>query len=133
MTEKVFSIGNSRAALVRAITVLSSLLVRADDDLELVLRPKKYKRTAEQNKRYWALLGEISERLPVQGVVHTSEVWAEYFKIRFIGKDEMVLPNGKRVERAISTTTLDKVAFAEYMTRIEVWAAEHGILLAEAA
>lgn len=133
MGEKVFLIGNSRDAMKRAISLLSSLLIRKEDDLELVLRPRVYKRTADQNKRMWALLNEISERLPVQGQIHSAEVWHEYFKMKFIGCDEILLPSQKTIQRPISTTTLDKAAFSEYMTRLEVWAAEHGVLLAEAA
>lgn len=117
----------------RAISLLSSLLIRKEDDLELVLRPRVYKRTTEQNRRYWMLMDEISERVDVKGVFYPSKVWHIYFRERFIGCEDWTLPNGKVVSEPISTTTLDKAAFSEYMTRLEVWAAEHGVLLAEAA
>ncbi len=128
-----FPIGNSRDAMKRALNLLSALLLRPEDDYELVLRKREYRRSTEQNKRLWALLNEISEGVPVQGVIHSPEVWHEYFKVKFIGKEEIKLPNGQVLERAISTTTLDVAAFGEYMTRIEVWAANRGLLFAEAA
>jgi len=133
MNERTFVIGGSREAMKRAVNLLTALLIRPEDDLELVLRKRVYKRSTEQNRRLWALLNEISEGLPVQGVRHPPEVWHEYFKGKLIGFDEMTLPNGRVIQRPLSTTTLDKAAFGEYMTRIEVWAAEHGILFAEAA
>jgi len=133
VSEQRWVIGNSRSALLKALSLLGSFLIQQKDDFELILRTRVYKRSNEQNKRMWALLNEISERLPVQGIHHAPEVWHEYFKVKFIGKEEVKLPNGKVLERAISTTTLDVAAFGEYMTRIEVWAAEHGLLFAEAA
>jgi len=133
MNERTFVIGNSRESMKRAINLLAALLIRPEDDLELVLRKRVYKRSTEQNRRYWALLNEISEGLPVQGVKHSPEVWHTYFRSKLIGCDDLTLPNGKVIQQPISTTTLDKAAFGEYMTRIEVWAAEHGILFAEAA
>lgn len=35
--------------------------------------------------------------------------------------------------RALSTTTLDVVAFGDYMTQVEAWAANRGILLGDDA
>jgi hypothetical protein len=49
------------------------------------------------------------------------------------GFEEIRLPNGKTLEEPISTTTLDKMGFSDYMTQIEAWAAEHGLLLWEEA
>lgn len=128
-----FTIGNSRQAMHKALSLLASLLIRPEDDYELILRKRVYKRSVEQNRRYWALLNEISENLPVQGKLHSPEVWHVYFRTKLIGCDDLTLPNGKVIPQPVSTTTLDVGEFADYMTRIEVWAAEHGVLFAEAA
>lgn len=133
MKPRIFYIGNSRAALLKALSLLGNFLIRAEDDYELVLRRKEYKRSHEQNRRYWSLLNEISEGLPVQGVNHSAEVWHAYFRSRFIGCEEIKMPNGKVFEQPISTTTLDVGAFSEYMTRIEAWAAQHGLIVMQEA
>lgn len=130
---KSFIIGNSRAALLKALSVLGNFLVRPEDDLELIIRKRVYKRSAEQNKRMWALLNEISEGLPVQGVTHSPEAWHLYFRQKFIGSEDLTLPNGKTIVQPISTTTLDVSAFSEYMTQIEAFAASRGLLFEEAA
>lgn len=130
---KTFVIGNSRPALMKAISMLSSFMIRPQDDYELVLQKRVYKRSLEQNKRMWAILQEIAEQIDVKGQKFTAEVWHQYFKGRFIGFEEIRLPNGRTLEEPISTTILDKGAFADYMTQIEAWAAEHGLLLWEEA
>jgi hypothetical protein len=100
------------------------------------------KRSAMQNRRYWAMLGEIAESAYVgkKRVRHGSEVWHEFFKGRFIGFDETPVPYQdkrghwrSRVERRpISSTTLTVEQFAEYITRIEAYAAtELGVEIAQ--
>jgi hypothetical protein len=128
---RVFTIGNSRAALMKALSLLGNFLIRPEDDYELVLRKRVYKRSTAQNSRYWALLNEISEGLPVQGVVHSSKSWHLYFRSKFIGCEDTTLPTGTVVSQPISTTTLDIGSFGEYMTQIESWAAGHGLLFSE--
>lgn len=86
----------------------------------------RHKRSNEQNAKYWMLLNEISEQIKPQGKVYSSEVWATYFKERFLGCDEIVLPNGKVRNRPRSTTSLDVEEMSDYITRIEVWFIEHG-------
>ncbi len=130
---KTFAIGNSRAALLKALSLLGNFLIRPEDDYELILRKRVYKRSTEQNKRYWALLNEISEGLPVQGVTHSPDAWHLYFRQKFIGSEDLPLPTGKVFTQPISTTTLDVGSFGEYMTQIEAWAAQHGVLFQEAA
>lgn len=127
---RTWYIGNSREKLHRVLSLLAEFLIRPEDDYELVLREHRKARSVEQNRRYWALLTEIAAT-QVQGQRFITESWHEYFKGRFIGKEEVKLPNGEIFNRPISTTTLDVMQFGEYMTQIEAWAAQHGILLGE--
>ena len=128
--EKIYKIGNDRKRLHSVLSMLANFLVRPEDDYELIFRKTVYKRSTEQNRRLWAILNEVAE-VPVQGVMYSAESWATYFKSKFIGCEEIPLPNGQVINRPISTTTLDKSAFSEYMTQIEAWAAQHGILLTD--
>lgn len=130
MKSKTFYIGNSRQALMKALSLLANFLVKPEDDYELEIRQRKHSRSLEQNKRYWAILNEIA-MLEVQGERYSPETWHEYFKVRFIGAEDVKLPNGKTVTRTLSTTDLDVAAFGDYMTQIEAWAAQHGMLLGE--
>ncbi len=79
----------------------------------------KAKRNTQQNRLYWALLREISEQAWVDGRQYGSEAWHAYFAGKFIGHDET--PGGGRAP--ISTTTLSVHEFADYITRVEAYAA----------
>lgn len=92
---------------------------------------RKFRRSNPANARYWLLLHEISERLPVQGQTYSAEQWHEYCKSKWIGCDDMTLPNGKVIPRPKSSADLDSAAFSEYVTKVEAWAAEHDVWLAD--
>jgi hypothetical protein len=126
--QRTWYIGNSREKLLKVLAALAHFLVRPEDDYEIVIREHRKARSIAQNRYYWALLNELA-RHEVQGQRFITEAWHEYFKGRFIGKEEIKLPNGQIFNRPISTTTLDVGQFAEYVTQIEAWAAGHGILL----
>jgi len=85
-------------------------------------------RSSEQNRRYWALVHAISEK-PVQGVQYSADTWHLYLKQRFLGAIDIQLPNGKTITIPQTTTSLDTMDFNDYMTKVEVWASEHGIYL----
>lgn len=87
------------------------------------------KRTIDQNKRYWALLHAIADKLETADGKFSAETWHLYFKSRFIGMEEIRLPNRKIVQQPKSTTELDKSEFTDYMFNVEAWAVEHGVVL----
>jgi hypothetical protein len=92
---------------------------------------RQMKRSSEANRRYWLLIHAIADKLKPQGQQYSAEVWHEYAKQRFLGADDVTLPNGKVMTRAKSSAELDKAAFAEYMTAVEEWALEHDVWLAD--
>ena len=87
--------------------------------LAVTVSEHKVKRSGEQNKRYWAILGEISANAWVDGKQFSAEAWAEFYKGKFIGHEET--PDGRTI--GISTTTLAVHEFGDYMTKIEQHAA----------
>ena len=87
-------------------------------------------RSTQQNSRYWKLLSLLA-LIDIKGAKYDSESWHEYFKFKFLGADDIKLPNGKVLVRAKSTTDLDVGEFAEYMTQVEVWCHDHNIYLEE--
>jgi len=90
---------------------------------------RKQRRSSEANRRYWALLHEISEGIKPTGEAYGSETWHEYFKQRFLGADEVQLPNGKSFLRSHSTADLETAGFAEYLDKVQAWAAQRGVYL----
>ena len=87
------------------------------------------RRSNPQNARYWLLLHLIAEKLKPEGAEYSAESFHLYFKSRYIGCDDIRLPNGKIISIPKSSADLDVGEFAEYMTKIECFAQERGIYM----
>lgn len=87
--------------------------------LAVTITEHKSKRSGEQNKRYWSILNEIAEQAYVGGQRFSADAWHEHFKRKLIGAED--LPGGGQI--GISTTSLGVAEFAEYMTKVEAYAA----------
>ena len=126
--ERVYKIGNDRKRLHSVLSMLANFLLKPDADIEIVVRDTVYKRSTEQNRRYRVILNQIAE-VPHRGVLYSADTWHVHYASEFIGTEEILMPDGSKRQDYISTTTLDRPEFSDYMTRIEVDAAERGILL----
>lgn len=94
-------------------------MARAGRPLAVHVTEHKARRNSAQNRLYWALLRDISEQAWVDGKQYSSEAWHAYFAGQYIGREET--PGGGSI--AISTTTLSVHEFADYVTRIQAYAA----------
>ena len=96
--------------------------------MQVDIQPEATKRSIQQNRRYWAVLNQISDQAWVAGRQYASECWHELAKRKFIGCID--LPGGGLL--AMSTTELSTKEFAEYCTKVEAWAqTELGVELTE--
>lgn len=87
------------------------------------------KRSTEANRRYWALLHEISLGIKPKDTQYSPETWHRYFCQRFLGADEVKLPNEKTLIVPHGSSDLDVGDFNDYMTQVEVFASRHGVYL----
>jgi hypothetical protein len=94
-------------------------MAQAGRPLAVHVTEYKARRNSAQNRLYWALLRDISEQAWVDGKQYSSEAWHAYFAGQYIGREET--PGGGSI--AISTTTLSVHEFADYVTRIQAYAA----------
>jgi hypothetical protein len=92
---------------------------------------RKHRRSNPANAKLWALLHEISDRVKPGGNSYSAEQWHTYFKSRYLGCDEVVLPNLKTLTIPRSSSALDVAEFGEYLDKIEAWAAERDVWLAD--
>jgi hypothetical protein len=92
---------------------------------------RKHKRSNPANAAYWALLHEIADTLRPNGEMYSAESFHAYFKSRFLGVDEVRLPNGDLMRIPKSTADLDADAFSEYLSKVEADAAQRGVFLDE--
>jgi hypothetical protein len=103
----------------------------AGEPLRIEVTQRGDKRSVEQNIRLHALLREIAEQAWINGRQYDMETWKEHFRRTLIGTEEINLPDGTRIERGISTTTLSVSEFASLMDRIEQYASEQlGVVIA---
>ena len=82
------------------------------------------KRSNPMNSRYWLLLHLIADGVKPDGQQFSPESFHTYFKSKFLGMDEIKLPSGKVVQFPKSTAELDSAEFAEYLDKVEAYAAE---------
>lgn len=95
-------------------------LAQQGKPLAVTVTEHKTKRSADQNKRYWAVLNEIAAQAWVNGQQFSADAWHEYSKRKFIGHED--IPGGGTI--GISTTSLTVAEFADYMTKVERFAAD---------
>ena len=123
-----------RATLMRVASMLSQMLVSEDKPLLIEVCDYHEQRTIAQNKLLHAILRDVSENLVVDGQRFSQEAWKEMFRRKFIGTEEIVLPSGERIERGISTTTMDVGQMSEAIDQFSAWlASEHGYMAEIAA
>jgi len=82
----------------------------------------KARRTSDQNRMLHALLNDIAEQAVIDGKQFDVETWKDWIKRRFIGIEEVTMPDGSRLDKSISTTTLNVGEFSELIERVRAWA-----------
>jgi hypothetical protein len=86
------------------------------DDYEIHVRPRKDKRTLEQNSRLWSLYQSIGDHIGISADdVH------ELMGYKFLKLDREI--NKQVVVSIKSTTKLNTNEMADYQMKIESWAA----------
>ena len=90
---------------------------------------RTHNRSSQANRRYWSMLNQIAEQIKTADGKYSPDTWHEYFKQRYLGCDDITLPNRKVITQGKSTTELDVREFGEYMENVEYWATEHGAIL----
>lgn len=102
-------------------------LAAQDKPLLVVVEEYKAKRHSQQNRLYWSYLRQISAQAMLDGKYYTDEMWHEFFKGHFLGYVD--LPDGRKMGE--STTKLNVTQFADYVTKVEVYAVELGVIFNE--
>ena len=102
----------------------------AGKPLSVSVSEYKSKRSDDQNRKLHAMLNDLSANAWINGKQFSPETWKEFVRQRFIGTEEIDLPDGRRIERGISTTKLSVSEFSELIEQINEYAAsELGVIL----
>mgnify|MGYP001583740538 CR=1 FL=1 len=96
--------------------------------VSIAFRPRRAKRSLDQNAYYWAINTQIGWELGL----NPEEVHAMFGDMFRKEHGEMTIKStGERIELDYirSTTMYNKVEFGEYLDNILQWAAEHSIIV----
>jgi hypothetical protein len=125
-----------------AISVIQNAPIDPIAPLEVVIREQVKARGLDANGYYWLRIGEIAEQGWFNGKRYSKEVWHDYAK-KHIMNEEIVTKDGEIRSKweetpdggmsVISTTLLDKRCFAEYVTAVEAFGCELGVMFSEKA
>lgn len=101
------------------VTALMALPL--DKPLAVTVKPYRRKRTLSQNATHWWRLNALCDALALD-TGHTSEELHELLKARFCPVKPMTVMGYQVAVR--STKALDVAEMADFLTRVEAWAAE---------
>lgn len=93
---------------------------------------RRLTRSSDANRRYWALLHLVADKLRPGGIAYSADQFHAYYKSRFLGCDDVKLPNGKTLTIPRSTAGLDVAEFSEYLDAVQADAAARGVWLEDA-
>ncbi len=127
-TEQVFLLRQEsvRTALLAQLQQLPLSPVQ-----EVVIRPHRPERSALQNRYYWAILTELAAQWWQAGRQYAPWVWHEYFKRQLIGLQEVILPDGSVEQHGLSSASLSRSAFADFVQQVVALATEAGVRFSE--
>jgi hypothetical protein len=91
---------------------------------------RRHKRSNAQNAILWALYHKMAER-KWAGQEYSAESFHKYYASKFLGCDEVKMPNGKTLILPKSTAELDVAEFGTYFDQVQADAAERGVYLEE--
>jgi hypothetical protein len=94
---------------------------------------RRAKRSGDANRRYWALVALVAERVKPGGNPFSVAAWHEWIKSKWLGCTDIRLPNGVVLAVPNSSADLDPAEFSDFMTAFEAWAAEHDVYLEDMA
>lgn len=98
--------------------------------LAITVAPHKQKRSTDQNAKLHAMIADLAAHAWIDGRQYDEETWKEYIRCKFIGTEEVDLPDGRRTMRGLPTSSLSVEEFANLITQVQAWAAsELGIEL----
>ena len=121
---------NDSKALYGFLRANWNAMAQAGRPLSVSVAEYKSKRSDDQNRKLHAMLNELATNAWINGKQFTPDTWKEFVRQKFIGTEEIDMPDGRRIERGISTTTLSVQEFSELIEQINEWAAsELGVIL----
>lgn len=103
--------------------------ISRNSPLRLIVTEEEKRRTNEQNRFFHGpILDAICSQAWWGGKTYSKEFWKEYFRRRYLLKDEIPTPDGEVIQLYWSTADLSSKQFTEFLDRVmSEAAAEWGV------
>ncbi|WP_280568198.1 recombination protein NinB [Chromohalobacter sp. 296-RDG] len=95
--------------------------------IEIVLRRPSDKRSLDQNARLWAVLTDVSKQVEWYGRYLPKEAWKDIFSAALERQDVVPGLEGGFVMIGGRTSKMSKKRFADLLTLIDAFGADHGV------
>lgn len=116
--------GGAWNAVVAFIKANAPVFADKGEPLRLIVTAEEKQRNAAQNRKLHAMLAEIGDNAWWGGKQYPMEFWKEYYRRRFLLKDEYETPEGEIVHVYWSTADLSVKQFSELIEKIHAEAAD---------
>lgn len=98
---------------------------------KMTLEARKQTRSTEQNRRLWAMLGDVSDQVVWHGRKLTSEEWKHVFSASLKRQDVVPGLDGGFVVLGLSTSKMTKSEMGDLQELIAAFGAQQGVHFAE--
>lgn len=115
------------AGMRRYIQYLESFTVV--EPLQAEIKEYKPKRSMSQNSLYWVWMDVLAKHFSKKAPPYTKDQMHDIMRHAHLGYEDRLIGNTTIKGQLVSTTELTTEAMAEYMTKVEAWAVNHGCLL----
>lgn len=120
--------GGVWSALTAFVRANAPIFADRGEPLRVIVTAEEKQRNAAQNRKLHAMLSEIADNAWWGGKQYPMEFWKEYYRRRFLLKDEYETPDGEIVQVYWSTADLSVKQFSDLIENIHVeGASEFGI------
>lgn len=115
--------GGIWAHVVAFVRANAQAFAERGEPLRVIVTAEEKQRNAAQNRKLHAMLSEIAESAWWDGKQYPMEFWKEYYRRRFLLKDEYTTPDGEIIQVYWSTAELSVGAFSDLIQKIYMEAA----------
>lgn len=103
--------------------------VNGDNPKPIKIEIKYASRTISQNALYWMWLSEMAEYFSKKAGPFTKEEMHDLMRHTFLGYENKRIGNTEIAHQLLSTTDLNPLDMSQYLSRIDAWCADKGLLL----
>lgn len=122
---RVQALGDLQSTLAMAARMGSQGL--QSGEIEIALRRPAKKRSNDQNAKLWACLSDVASQVEWYGRYLSKEAWKDIFSSALERQDVVPGLEGGFVMIGGRTSKMSKAKFAELLTLIDAFGAEHSV------